>query len=45
MEGDGGIWGYSSSSDVNPVRADINFFRNIVSKGKGTLSGNIYKEN
>ena len=42
VEGDGGIWGYTTSLDKTPKRADVNFFRNLASSGKGTLSGNVF---
>ena len=45
VNGDGGIWGYTSINDKVPKRADIEFFRTLASNGKGTLSGNIYNYN
>lgn len=42
VNGDGGVWGYSSSSDQIPVKADLDFFQKLASNGKGILSGNIY---
>ena len=42
IEGGGNIWGYTSSLDKTPVRADTNFFQNLASNGKGVLSGDIY---
>ncbi len=42
LNGTGGIWGYKSSNDKTPVKAEEAFFRSLVSKGKGTLSGSIY---
>lgn len=42
ISGGGGIWGHTSTKDVVPVRADINFFRNLASTGKGAVSGNTY---
>lgn len=45
INGTGGVWGYSSSIDQIPERADKVFFQQLVSSGKGTLSGNIYTYN
>ena len=42
---DGGVWGYTSPNDKVPVRAEKSFFQNLASKGKGTLSGNVYTYN
>ncbi len=39
------VWGYTSPIDKAPERADANFFKNMASKGKGILSGNIYTYN
>ena len=37
-----GVWGYSDSRTVNPVRAGNNFFTGLANKGIGSMSGNIY---
>jgi len=37
-----GIWAYTDSRVVNPVRAGTAFFQNLASKGIGSLSGGIY---
>ena len=42
INGTGDIWGYTSSIDQIPVRADLAFFQQLASKGKGILNGNIY---
>ncbi len=42
VDGDGGIWGYSSINDVAPLRADLNFFLKLTASGKGTLNNNTY---
>ncbi len=42
VEGDGGIWGYSSAKEVVPVRANINLFVKLATSGKGTLNNNTY---
>ena len=42
VNGDGGIWGYSQSTDKVLDRMDITFFQKLASNGKGTLSGSIY---
>ena len=41
ISGDG-IWAYTDSNTVNPVRAGTNFFSNLVKKGIGKLSGTVY---
>ncbi len=38
----GGVWGYSDSKTVSPVRADASFFQNLANSGTGTMSGNVY---
>ncbi len=38
----GGVFGYTSKEDKVPVRADLSFFKNLVSKGKGKLVGSTY---
>ncbi len=43
VNGTGGVWGYSSSLDKTPDRADTSFFQNLVNGGKGTLSSGVYK--
>ena len=42
INGDGGIWQYSSSTDQIPTRANVEFFKNLASKGKGSISGDVY---
>ena len=42
INGDGGIWGYTSSLVKTPVRADAGFFQKLASSGKGTFSNNVY---
>ncbi len=42
INGDGGIWGYTSLLDQIPERADYDFFKNLVNNGQGSLNGNIY---
>ena len=37
-----GVWAYTDSKVVNPVRAYTSFFSNLASKGIGKISGNIY---
>ena len=41
ISGDG-IWAYTDSNTVNPVRAGTNFFSNLEKKGIGKLSGTVY---
>ncbi len=42
IEGTGDIYGYTSYIDQIPEKADIDFFKNLESEGKGTLNNNIY---
>ena len=42
VNGNGGVWSYTSSRDKVLERAGIEFFRNLASNGKGTLSGSVY---
>lgn len=42
INGDGGVWGYTSSLDKTPERADTNYFRELANKGIGVLSENTY---
>ena len=42
VNGDG-VWGYTDSKTVNPVRAGVDFFTSLANKGIGSISGNIYK--
>ena len=37
-----GIFGYTDSKVVNPVRAYTNFFSGLANKGIGKMSGNVY---
>ncbi len=37
-----GVWGYSDSRTVSPIRADLSFFTGLANKGIGTISGNVY---
>ena len=37
-----GIFGYTDSKVVTPVRANTNFFSNLAKKGVGKMSGNVY---
>ena len=39
---DNNIWGYTDSKVVNPVRVDINFFKDLAKKGIGKVSNNTY---
>ncbi len=41
VNGDG-IWAYTDSKVVNPVRAHTSFFTGLANKGIGKISGNIY---
>ena len=36
------IWGFTKNSDVIPKEASTEFFRELVKKGRGTLSGDTY---
>ena len=42
VNGNGGIWGYTSPLDQIPERADVSFFTNLARNGKGSISGDIY---
>ena len=45
VNGYGGIWEYNSEISYTPVRANINFFNNLVSAGMGTINDNKYTFN
>ncbi|MBP5683734.1 MAG: Ig domain-containing protein [Bacilli bacterium] len=40
--GGDGIWAYTDSKTVTPVRAGTSFFSNLANKGIGSISGNTY---
>ena len=42
INGDGGIWGYTSANEVVPTKAGTEFFRNLAMNGIGVLSGDTY---
>ncbi len=42
VNGNNNVFGYTSKEDKVPVRADLSFFNNLASKGKGTVSGTTY---
>ena len=42
LNSDGGIWGYNSTRDKIPTRAEMDFFKNLSAIGKGVISNNVY---